>query len=83
MCKSIYRKVNCVLSITLRSLLDCIKRDIHIYNLFYVELKRLAPEIYCNDIFLKVIFLLTLHNFKPRNVKKIYAVGLVMEIWEF
>ncbi len=34
------------------------------------DLRRLAPEIYCNDIFLKVIFLLTLHNCQPKNVQK-------------
>ena len=38
-------------------------------------LKRLAPEIYCNDICLKVVLLLTLHNHKV--YKKIYVVGLV------
>ena len=32
------------------------------------SLKRLAPEISGNAIFLKVIFLLTLHNGQPKNV---------------
>ena len=45
-----------------------------------VVLRRLAPEIYCNDIFLKVIFLLTLYNCQPKNVQTKYVIGLVMEI---
>ena len=35
------------------------------------SLRMLAPEIFCNDIFLKVILLLTLHHFQPKNVKNI------------
>ena len=35
----------------------------------FKTLKRLAPEINCNDIFLKVILLLTLHNFQLKNGK--------------
>ena len=31
----------------------------------------LAPEIYCNDIFLKVIMLLTFNNCQPTNVQNI------------
>ena len=36
------------------------------------NLKRLALEIYCNDIFLKVrvVLLLILHNCQPKNVQK-------------
>ena len=33
-------------------------------------LKGLALEIYCNDIFLKVVLLKTLHNCQPKNVQK-------------
>ena len=34
---------------------------------FSLSLKRLAPEIYCNDILLKIVLLLTLHICQPKK----------------
>ena len=44
--------------------------------------KRLPPEIYCKDIFLKVTFLNIIYNCQTMKCNKIYVihVGLVTEI---
>ena len=43
---------------------------LHLNRFDFIVLKRLAPEIDCNGILLKVILLLTLHDFQPKNVQK-------------
>ena len=56
---------------------------LYIATIKYVWMKEVGtvpPEIDCNDIFLKVIFLSTVHNCKPKMSKNLYIIGLVTEI---